>query len=70
MIFQNSKHHSKVQLIISSKFQKFNKSLKNLSKQRLNEIINNHFLTKHKIYLNLILLLQIMNIIIENINVL
>jgi len=41
-----------------------------LFKQRLNKLINNYLLIEHKVYLNLILLMQITDIIIEDINVL
>jgi len=62
-------YHSRVQLIIINKFQKFNESHKNLFKQRFNEIINNYFLTKYKVHLNLILLVQVTDVVIENIDV-
>ncbi len=62
-------NYLKIQLIFNNKFHKFNKSFKDSSKQRLNKSINNHFLTKYKVYLNLIALVQITDVIIEDINV-
>ncbi len=69
-IIINSTNHLRGQLIINNKFYKFNKLLKDLFKQTLYKFIDNHFLIKYKVYLNLILLMQIINIIIEDINVL
>jgi len=68
-ISQSSTYHLRVQLIIISKFQKFNESHKDLFKQRFNEIINNYLLIEHKVYLNLISLMQVVNVMIENIDV-
>jgi len=69
-ISQDSTYHSKIQLIINNKFQKFNESHKDLFRQKFNEIINNYLLTEHKVHLNLISLMQITNVVIEDINVL
>ena len=63
-------YHLRVQLIVISKFQKFNKSHKDLSRQRLDEMIDNHFLIEHKVHLNLILLMQVTNVVIKDIDVL
>ncbi len=68
-IIKSSTNHLRVQLIINSEFHKFNESLKNSSKQRLNKSVNNHLLTEHKVYLNLIALMQITDVVIEDINV-
>ena len=62
-------NHSRVQLIFNSEFYKFNEPLKDLSRQRLDKFVNNHLLTEHKVYLNLIVLMQVMNVIIEDIDV-
>ena len=59
----------RVQLIFNNEFHKFNESLKDLSKQKLNKSVSNHLLTKYKVYLNLIALVQITDVIIEDINV-
>jgi len=69
-IVKSSTNHLRVQLIINSEFYKFNELLKDLSSQRLNKLINNHFLTEHKVYLNLIALMQIADVVIEDIDVL
>ncbi len=69
-IIKSSTNHLRVQLIINSEFYEFNELLKDLFKQRLNKLINNYFLTEYKVYLNLIVLIQIVNVVIENINVL
>ncbi len=69
-IVKSSTNHSRVQLIINSEFYKFNESLKNLSKQRLDKPVSNHLLTEHKVYLNLIVLIQIVNVVVEDIDVL
>jgi len=69
-IIKSSTNHSRVQLIINSEFHEFNKSLKDLSKQRLNKPVSNHLLTEYKVYLNLIVLMQIADVVIEDINVL
>ena len=44
--------------------------IKDLFKQRLNKSVSNHFLTEYKVYLNLIVLMQIVNVVIKDINVL
>jgi len=69
-IIKSSTNHLKVQLIINSEFYEFNELLKDSFKQRLNKSVNNHLLTEHKVYLNLIVLMQIANVVIEDINVL
>jgi len=69
-IVKSSTNHLRVQLIINSESYKFNKLLKDLSKQRLNKSVSNHLLTEHKVYLNLIVLMQIVNVVIEDINML
>jgi len=69
-IIKSSTNHLRIQLIINSEFHKFNESLKDLSKQRLNKSVSNHFLTEHKVYLNLIALMQIVDVVIKDINVL
>jgi len=69
-IVKSLTNYLRIQLIINSKFYKFNKSLKILSKQRLNKSVDNHLLIKYKVYLNLIVLMQIADIIIKDINVL
>jgi len=65
----NLTNHLRIQLIINNVFYKFNESLKDLFRQRLYKLISNHFLTEYKVYLNLILLMCIIDIIIEDINV-
>jgi len=69
-IIKSSTNHLRIQLIINSEFYEFNELLKDLSKQRLNKLISNHFLTEYKVYLNLIVLIQIVDVIIKDINVL
>ncbi len=69
-IAKSSTNYLRVQLIINSEFHKFNKLFKDLSKQKLNKLVNNHLLTEYKVYLNLIALVQITDVIIEDINVL
>jgi len=69
-IIKSSTNHLKVQLIINSESHKFNELLKDLSRQRLNKSVDNHFLTEHKVYLNLIALMQIVNVVIKDIDVL
>jgi len=69
-IAKSSTNHSRVQLIINSESHEFNESLKDLSKQRLNKLIDNHLLTEHKVYLNLIVLMQVTDVVIEDIDVL
>jgi len=69
-IVKNSINHLKVQLIINSEFYKFNELLKDLFKQRLNKFVSNHFLIKYKVYLNLIVLMQIADVVIKDIDVL
>jgi len=69
-IIKSSTNHSRVQLTINSESHKFNKSLKDLPRQRLDKPISNHLLTGHKVYLNLVALMQVMNVVIEDINVL
>ena len=68
MISQNSTYHSRVQLTVNSKSQKFNEPHKDLFSQRLNEIIDNHLLTEHKVHLNLILLMQVADVVIKDID--
>ena len=68
-IITNSINYSKVQLIFNSEFHKFNKLLKNSFQQRLNKSVDNYLLTEYKVYLNLIVLVQVTDVIIENINV-
>jgi len=69
-IIKSSINHLRVQLIINNEFYKFNKLLKDLFKQKLNKLINNYLLTEYKVYLNLIVLMQITDIVIEDINIL
>ena len=69
-IVKSSTNHLRVQLIINSEFHKFNESLKDSFKQRLNKPVSNHLLTEYKVYLNLIVLMQIVNVVIEDIDVL
>ncbi len=69
-IIKSSTNHLRVQLIINSESYEFNELLKDLFKQRLNKSIDNHLLTEHKVYLNLIALMQIADVVIEDINVL
>ncbi len=68
-IIISSINHLKVQLIFNSESHKFNESLKDLFKQRLNKLISNYFLTEHKVYLNSVVLVQIIDVMIEDINV-
>jgi len=69
-IIKSLTNHLRVQLIINSKSHKFNELLKDLFKQRLNKSVSNHLLTEHKVYLNLIVLMQIADVVIEDIDVL
>ena len=69
-IVKSSTNHLRIQLIINNEFYKFNKLLKDLFKQRLNKSVNNYLLTEHKVYLNLIVLMQITDVVIKNIDVL
>ncbi len=69
-IVKSLTNHLRVQLIINSEFYKFNELLKDSFKQRFNKSVNNYLLTEHKVYLNLIVLIQIMNVVIKNIDVL
>ncbi len=69
-IIKSSTNHLRVQLIINNEFYEFNELLKDLFKQRLNKSVNNHLLTEYKVYLNLIVLMQIIDVVIEDINVL
>jgi len=69
-IIKSSINHLRVQLIINNEFYKFNELLKDLFKQKLNKLINNYLLTEYKVYLNLIVLMQITDIVIEDINIL
>jgi len=69
-IVKSSTNHLRVQLIINSESHKFNELLKDLSKQKLNKSVDNYLLTEHKVYLNLIVLMQITDVVIEDINVL
>ncbi len=69
-IIKSSTNHSRVQLIINSEFHEFNESLKDLPRQKLNKLINNYFLTEHKVYLNLVVLMQVTDVVIEDIDVL
>ncbi len=69
-IVKSSTNHLRVQLIINSEFYKFNELLKDSFKQRLNKSVNNYLLTEHKVYLNLIVLIQIIDVVIEDIDVL
>ena len=68
-IIKSLTNHLRIQLIINSEFYKFNELLKDLFKQKLNKSVNNHLLTKHKVYLNLIALMQIVNVVIKDINI-
>jgi len=69
-IIKSSTNHSRVQLIINSEFHKFNESLKDSSRQELDKPVSNHLLTEHKVYLNLIALMQVTDVVIEDIDVL
>ncbi len=69
-IIKSSANHLRVKLIINNKFYKFNELLKDLFKQRLNKFISNYLLTEHKVYLNLIVLMQITDVMIKDIDVL
>ncbi len=69
-IIKSLTNHLRIQLIINSESYKFNESLKDLFRQRLNKLISNHLLTEYKVYLNLIVLMQIINVVIKDINVL
>ena len=69
-IIKSLTNHLRVQLIINNEFHEFNELLKDSFKQRLNKLISNHLLTEHKIYLNLIVFMQIANVVIEDIDVL
>ena len=44
--------------------------LKDLFKQRFNKLISNYLLIKYKVYLNLIMLMQIADVVIKDIDVL
>ncbi len=68
-IIKSSTNHLRVQLIINNEFYEFNELLKDSFKQRLNKFINNYLLTEHKVYLNLIVLMQIADVVIKDINV-
>jgi len=63
-------NYLRIQLIINNESYKFNELLKDLFKQRLNKFINNYLLIKYKVYLNLIVLMQITDVVIEDIDVL
>ncbi len=69
-IIKSSTNHLRIQLIINNESYKFNKLLKNSSKQKLNKSVSNHLLIKYKVYLNLITFMQIIDVVIEDINVL
>ncbi len=69
-IAKSSTNYLRIQLIINNESYKFNELLKDLFKQRLNKFINNYLLIKHKVYLNLIVLMQITDVVIEDIDVL
>jgi len=69
MIFQDLTYHLRVQLFINNKLQKFCKLHKDLSKQKLDQIISNHFLTEYKVHLNLISLMQVADVVIKDIDV-
>jgi len=69
-IIKSLTNHLRIQLIINSEFYEFNELLKDLFKQRLNKLISNHLLTEYKVYLNLIVLMQITDVVIEDIDVL
>jgi len=69
-IAKSSTNHSRVQLIINSEFYKFNELLKDLPRQGLDKPVSNHLLTGHKVYLNLVVLMQVMDVVIEDIDVL
>ena len=68
-IITSSTNHLRVQLIFNSKFHEFNESLEDLSEQKLNKSVDNHLLTEHKVYLNLIALMQVTDVMIKDINV-
>jgi len=69
-IIKSLTNHLRIQLIINSEFYEFNELLKDLFRQRLNKLISNHLLTEYKVYLNLIVLMQITDVVIEDIDVL
>ncbi len=69
-IIKSSTNHLRIQLIINNEFYKFNKLLKDLSKQRFNKSVSNYLLTEYKVYLNLIMLMQIIDVVIKDIDVL
>jgi len=69
-IVKSSTNHLRVQLIINNEFHKFNELLKDSFKQRLNKSVNNYLLTEHKVYLNLVVLIQIADVVIKDIDVL
>jgi len=69
-IVKSSTNHLRVQLIINNEFYEFNELLKDSFKQKLNKSVDNHFLTEHKVYLNLIAFIQIVDVVIEDIDVL
>ncbi len=69
-IIKSLTNHLRVQLIINNEFHEFNELLKDSFKQRLNKLISNYLLTEHKIYLNLIVLMQIVDVVIKDIDVL
>jgi len=69
-IVKSSTNHSRVQLIINSESHEFNELLKDLPQQRLNKSVSNYLLTEHKVYLNLVVLMQVTDVVIEDINVL
>ena len=68
-IIKSLTNHLRVQLIINSEFHEFNESLKDLSKQRLNKSVSNYLLIEYKVYLNLIVLMQIADVMIKDINI-
>ncbi len=69
-IIKSLTNYLRIQLIINSEFYTFNELLKDLFKQKLNKFISNYLLIKYKVYLNLIVLMQIINVVIEDIDVL
>jgi len=69
-IIKSSINYLKIQLIINSEFHEFNELLKDLFRQKLNKLIDNHLLTEYKVYLNLIVLMQIIDVVIKDIDVL
>ncbi len=63
-------NHSNIESAAGSKSQKFNEPLKDSSRQRLGKPVGHHLLTGHKVYPNLVSLVQVTDVVVCDINVL